>query len=70
MTPGLSFFYGGMVGKKNVISTIQVSLLWDTSILWIVVLAFLFLSDESIGFEIDGVHYGFYEVILLPARFS
>ena len=22
MTPGLSFFYGGMVGKKNVISTI------------------------------------------------
>jgi Amt family ammonium transporter len=21
MTPGLSFFYGGMVGKKNVIST-------------------------------------------------
>jgi ammonia channel protein AmtB len=21
MTPGLGFFYGGMVGKKNVIST-------------------------------------------------
>ena len=37
MTPGLSFFYGGMVGHKNVISTILqsfiamglVSILWD-----------------------------------------
>ena len=39
MTPGLSFFYGGMVGKKNIISTMLQSFicLGVISILWIVV---------------------------------
>ena len=38
MTPGLSFFYGGMVGKKNVISTILQSFIamGIISILWVV----------------------------------
>ncbi|MBD3905212.1 ammonium transporter [Chryseobacterium sp. Ch-15] len=59
MTPGLSFFYGGMVGKKNVISTMLQSFiaLGVISILWIVV-GFSLSFGESIGFEIDGVHYG------------
>lgn len=39
MTPGLSFFYGGMVGKKNVISTMLQSFisLGVVSLLWVVV---------------------------------
>lgn len=59
MTPGLSFFYGGMVGKKNVISTMLQSFiaLGVISILWIVV-GFSLSFGESLGFEIDGVHYG------------
>src|SRR5678810_933454 len=38
MTPGLSFFYGGMVGKKNVLSTMLQSFIATgiISILWIV----------------------------------
>ena len=39
MTPGLGFFYGGMVGKKNVISTMLQSFiaLIIVTVLWIVV---------------------------------
>ena len=39
MTPGLSFFYGGMVGRKNVISTILQSFIamGIISMLWVVV---------------------------------
>lgn len=38
MTPGLSFFYGGMVGKKNVISTILQSFIamGVVSVIWVV----------------------------------
>ncbi len=39
MTPGLGFFYGGMVGKKNVISTMMQSFMAMVivSVLWVVV---------------------------------
>src|ERR1044071_1081283 len=39
MTPGLSFFYGGMVSRKNVISTMLQSFIATglISVLWIVV---------------------------------
>ena len=59
MTPGLSFFYGGMVGKKNVISTMLQSFisLGVISILWVVV-GFSLSFGESIGFTINGEHYG------------
>ncbi|HCR75991.1 MAG TPA: ammonia channel protein [Chryseobacterium sp.] len=59
MTPGLSFFYGGMVGKKNVISTMLQSFiaLGVISILWVVV-GFSLSFGDSIGFTINGEHYG------------
>ncbi|MFT3704924.1 MAG: ammonium transporter [Agriterribacter sp.] len=39
MTPGLAFFYGGMVGKKNVISTMLQSFIATglISVLWLVI---------------------------------
>jgi len=59
MTPGLSFFYGGMVGKKNVISTMLQSFiaLGVISILWVVI-GFSLSFGDSIGFTVDGEHYG------------
>src|SRR5947199_5053581 len=50
MTPGLSFFYGGMVSVKNVISTMFQSFisLGVISLLWIVV-GFSLAFGESIG---------------------
>ncbi len=59
MTPGLSFFYGGMVGKKNVISTMLKSFicLGVVSLLWVVV-GFSLSFGNSIGPTIAGIHYG------------
>lgn len=50
MTPGLSFFYGGMVGKKNVISTILQSFMAMglISVVWVVV-GFSLSFGEDIG---------------------
>lgn len=50
MTPGLSFFYGGMVSKKNVISTMMQSFIATglISILWVVV-GFGLAFGPSIG---------------------
>lgn len=50
MTPGLSFFYGGMVGRKNVISTMLQSFvaMGVVSILW-VVCGFSLSFGDSIG---------------------
>ncbi|MBF0546949.1 MAG: ammonium transporter [Candidatus Riflebacteria bacterium] len=50
MTPGLSFFYGGMVSKKNVISTMFQSFIsmGITSLLW-VIFGFSLAFGDSIG---------------------
>ena len=50
MTPGLSFFYGGMVRKKNVISTILQSFIamGIISVIW-VVFGFSLAFGEDIG---------------------
>lgn len=50
MTPGLAFFYGGMVDRKNVISTMMQSFvaLGVVSILWVIV-GFSLAFGESIG---------------------
>ncbi len=65
MTPGLSFFYGGMVGFKNVVSTMLQSVvaLGVISILWVVVGFSLAFGDSHGGligdprtfFMFDGV---------------
>ncbi len=50
MTPGLGFFYGGMVGKKNVISTMLQSYtaMIIVTILWVFV-GFSLSFGSSIG---------------------
>ncbi|MBT4918399.1 MAG: ammonium transporter [Flavobacteriaceae bacterium] len=50
MTPGLSFFYGGMVSKKNIISTMLQSFiaLGLVSILWVLI-GFSLAFGDSIG---------------------
>jgi Amt family ammonium transporter len=50
MTPGLGFFYGGMVGKKNVISTMLQSFMAMiiVTVLWVVI-AFGLSFGSSIG---------------------
>ncbi len=59
MTPGLSFFYGGMVGKKNVISTMLQSFicLGVISLLW-VALGFSLAFGDPIGITLNGNYYG------------
>src|SRR6476620_6314192 len=50
MTPGLSFFYGGMVSKKNVISTMLQSFICMgvITIFWVVA-GFSFAFGDSLG---------------------
>src|SRR4051812_595686 len=50
MTPGLSFFYGGMVGFKNVVSTMLQSVvaLGVISLVWVLV-GFSLAFGDSIG---------------------
>ena len=52
MTPGLSFFYGGMVRSKNIISTMLQSLvaLGVVSLLWVIV-GFSLCFGDSLGGE-------------------
>ena len=61
MTPGLSFFYGGMVGKKNVISTMLQSFicLGVVTLIWVVV-GFSIAFGAPIGFSSGGQVYGFF----------
>ena len=51
MTPGLAFFYGGMVNKKNIISTMLQSFvaLGVVSLLWVLVGFSLCFGDSYYG---------------------
>jgi ammonium transporter, Amt family len=68
MTPGLSFFYGGMVGKKNVISTMLQSFICMgvVTLIWVVV-GFSLAFGEPIGIKIGD---GFYSFIGNPTSFA
>ena len=59
MTPGLSFFYGGMVSQRNIISTMLQSFiaLGLISILWVVVGFSLSFGDSYLGLIGDPTQY-------------
>lgn len=72
MTPGLAFFYGGMVSKKNVISTMLQSFICMAiiSLLWMV-LGFGLAFGDSIGGVIGNpTHYFMMNHILEDAPWS
>lgn len=56
MTPGLGFFYGGMIQSRNIISTILQSFIamGIVSVLWVVV-GFSIAFGDSIGGEATGI---------------
>lgn len=71
MTPGLSFFYGGMVSKKNIISTMLQSFiaLGVVSVLWIVVGFSLAFGDSILGIVGDPrTFFMFKNVGMLPSE--
>src|ERR1700744_2561045 len=61
MTPGLAFFYGGMVHRKNVLSTMMKSFVAAgiVSVLWVVVGFSLCFGDDVkatlFGIKISGI---------------
>lgn len=63
MTPGLAFFYGGMVHRKNVISTMikSVAAAGVVSILWVVVGYSLAFGDSINGFIGNPMTHLFYK---------
>ena len=69
MTPGLAFFYGGMVNKRNMISTMLQSFvaLGVVSVLWVVV-GFSLAFGDSIGGIIGNpaTYFNFSNVALTP----
>jgi len=61
MTPGLAFFYGGLVGRRNVLSIMIQSFI---SLVWTTVLWFAFGYSMSFGPTVAGS-----SVTRLPMRF-
>src|SRR3954463_8654090 len=63
MTPGLAFFYGGMVNRKNVISTMIKSLVAAgiISVIWVVVGFSLAFGDSLGGVIGDPTPYLFFK---------
>jgi len=58
MTPGLAFFYGGLVGRKNVLAImIQsfVSMGWTTMLWWLCGFSMCFSGDLKSGTDFAGV---------------
>ncbi|HVU63176.1 MAG TPA: hypothetical protein VHC70_04320, partial [Phycisphaerales bacterium] len=58
MTPGLAFFYGGLVGRKNVLTIMMqsfVSMGW-TSIIWYLCgFSMCFSGDKAHGTDLAGI---------------
>ena len=63
MTPGLAFFYGGMVNRKNVLSTMMKSIVAAgvVGVLWIVVGYSLCFGDDIGGFIGNPMTHLFYK---------
>src|SRR5207244_7300613 len=66
MTPGLAFFYGGLVGRKNVLAIMMqsfVSMGW-TTVIWFAV-GFSLCFSGGKGGVIGDLHYAFLNNITL-----
>ncbi len=58
MTPGLAFFYGGLVGRKNVLAIMMqsfVSMGWTTILWWAFGFSLCFSGDLASGTDFHGV---------------
>src|SRR5579871_2067017 len=66
MTPGLAFFYGGMVNRKNVLSTMMKSVVAAgvVGVLWIVVGYSLCFGDSIGGFIGNPFTHLFYKDVI------
>src|SRR5882757_4630435 len=69
MTPGLAFFYGGMVNRKNVLSTMMKSVVAAgvVGVLWIVVGYSLCFGDTVGGFVGNPLTHLFYKGVVSGA---
>lgn len=72
MTPGLAFFYGGLVGRKNVLAIMMqsfVSMAWTTVIWWAFGFSMCFSGDLKSGTDLAGIignfHWAFLSGITL-----
>ncbi|HOY04878.1 MAG TPA: ammonium transporter [Saprospiraceae bacterium] len=72
MTPGLAFFYGGMVHRKNVISTMMKSIVAAgvVSVLWVAVGFSLAFGEDIGGFIGNPFTYWFYKDVGSGAPWS
>src|SRR5882724_3775588 len=58
MTPGLAFFYGGLVSRKNVLTIMMqsfVSMGWTTVIWWLCGFSMCFSGDHAHGTDFKGI---------------
>ncbi|HJV48724.1 MAG TPA: ammonium transporter [Geothrix sp.] len=72
MTPGLAFFYGGLVGRKNVLTIMTqsfVSLGW-TTVLWFAFGYSMCFGPTWHGIVGDPTHYAFLKGITLQTMFT
>ncbi|GLH73869.1 ammonium transporter [Geothrix limicola] len=72
MTPGLAFFYGGLVGRKNVLTIMTqsfVSLGW-TTVLWFAFGYSMCFGPSWHGIVGDPTHYAFLKGITLQTMFT
>jgi ammonium transporter, Amt family len=72
MTPGLAFFYGGMVHRKNVLSTMMKSIVacGVVGVLWIVVGYSLAFGESKGGYIGNPMTHLFYKDVLSGAPWS
>ena len=68
MTPGLAFFYGGLVGRKNVLTIMMqsfVSMGWTTIIWYVVGYSLCFSGTHQAGTDFAGIIGNFQQVFLI-----
>ena len=67
MTPGLAFFYGGLVGRKNVLAIMMqsfVSMGWTTVLWWAFGFSMCFSGDHASGTDLGGIVGNFDQAFL------